>query len=86
MEHCLYTEPKWLQSLKARLCLQWGLPLQDRGGAVTMVFLNKICTHMVDIDYGKASLWVGNYDFWQQSSLLARELKQNENKKKEDKS
>lgn len=48
-------------------------------------FLNKICTHMVDIDYGKASLWVGNYDFWQQSSVLARELKQNENKKKEDK-
>jgi ATPase subunit of ABC transporter with duplicated ATPase domains len=48
-------------------------------------FLNKICTHMVDIDYGKANLWVGNYDFWQQSSLLARELKQNENKKKEDK-
>lgn len=48
-------------------------------------FLNKICTHMVDIDYGKASLWVGNYDFWQQSSQLARDLKSNENKKKEDK-
>lgn len=48
-------------------------------------FLNKICTHMVDIDYGKANLWVGNYDFWQQSSLLARDLKSNENKKKEDK-
>lgn len=48
-------------------------------------FLNKICTHMVDIDYGKANLWVGNYDFWQQSSLLARELRSNENKKKEDK-
>lgn len=48
-------------------------------------FLNKICTHMVDIDYGKANLWVGNYDFWHQSSQLARELKSNENKKKEDK-
>jgi ATPase subunit of ABC transporter with duplicated ATPase domains len=48
-------------------------------------FLNKICTHTVDVDYGKASLWVGNYDFWQQSSLLARDLKSNENKKKEDK-
>lgn len=48
-------------------------------------FLNKICTHMVDIDYGKANLWVGNYDFWYQSSQLARELKSNENKKKEDK-
>lgn len=48
-------------------------------------FLNKICTHMVDIDYGKANMWVGNYDFWQQSSQLARELRANENKKKEDK-
>lgn len=48
-------------------------------------FLNKICTHMVDIDGEKASLYVGNYDFWQQSSQLARELRANENKKKEDK-
>lgn len=48
-------------------------------------FLNKICTHVVDIDYGKASLWVGNYDFWSQSSQLARDLKSAENKKKEDK-
>lgn len=48
-------------------------------------FLNKICTHMVDIDYGKANLYVGNYDFWLQSSQLAMELKSNSNKKKEDK-
>lgn len=48
-------------------------------------FLNKICTHMVDIDYGKANMWVGNYDFWYQSSQLARDLRANENKKKEDK-
>ncbi len=48
-------------------------------------FLNKICTHMVDIDYGKANMWVGNYDFWLQSSQLARDLRSNENKKKEDK-
>lgn len=48
-------------------------------------FLNKICTHMVDIDYGKAQLYVGNYDFWQQSSALAQQLRSNENKKKEDK-
>lgn len=40
---------------------------------------------MVDIDYGKAQLYVGNYDFWLQSSELARELRSNENKKKEDK-
>ncbi len=48
-------------------------------------FLNKICTHTVDIDYGKASLWVGNYDFWYHSSQLARDLKAADNKKKEDK-
>ena len=40
---------------------------------------------MVDIDAGRASLWVGNYDFWHQSSILARDLRANENKKKEDK-
>lgn len=48
-------------------------------------FLNKICTHMVDIDGGKVNLYVGNYDFWYQSSQLALELRANENKKKEDK-
>lgn len=48
-------------------------------------FLNKICTHMVDIDYSKANLYVGNYDFWLQSSQLALELRSNDNKKKEDK-
>lgn len=48
-------------------------------------FLNKICTHMVDVDYGKAKLYTGNYDFWEQSSLLAQELRSNENKKREDK-
>ena len=48
-------------------------------------FLNKICTHMVDIDYAKAQVYVGNYDFWVQSSQLAMMLRANENKKKEDK-
>lgn len=48
-------------------------------------FLNKVCTHMVDIDFGKAKLFVGNYDFWKQSSELALRLRSNDNKKKEDK-
>lgn len=48
-------------------------------------FLNKVCTHMVDIDFGKVNLYVGNYDFWKQSSELALQLRSNENKKKEDK-
>ena len=48
-------------------------------------FLNQICTHIVDVDYGKAKLYTGNYDFWEQSSQLAQELRSNENKKREEK-
>ncbi|MBH1989259.1 MAG: ABC-F family ATP-binding cassette domain-containing protein [Myxococcaceae bacterium] len=48
-------------------------------------FLNKICTHTVDVDYGKAKLYTGNYDFWEQSSQLALELRSSENKKREEK-
>ncbi len=48
-------------------------------------FLNRICTHIADIDYGKIQLYVGNYDFWYQASQLALNQKRNENKKKEEK-
>ncbi|QXM06062.1 ABC-F family ATP-binding cassette domain-containing protein [Crassaminicella indica] len=48
-------------------------------------FLNKVCTHMVDIDFGKAKLFVGNYDFWYESSQLALKLMKEQNKKKEEK-
>ncbi len=48
-------------------------------------FLNKVCTHMVDIDFGKAKLFVGNYDFWYESSQLALRLMNDQNKKKEEK-
>ncbi len=48
-------------------------------------FLNKICTHMADIDYGKIQIYLGNYDFWYESSQLALQLVKNQNKKKEDK-
>ena len=48
-------------------------------------FLNKVCTHMVDIDFEKVKLFVGNYDFWYESSqLLLKQMKES-NKKKEDK-
>ena len=48
-------------------------------------FLNKVCTHIVDIDYGKMTLFVGNYDFWYESSqLLLKQIKE-QNKKKEEK-
>lgn len=48
-------------------------------------FLNKVCTHIVDIDYSKISLFVGNYDFWYQSSELIQKQMKEDNKKKEDK-
>lgn len=48
-------------------------------------FLNKVCTHTVDIDYSKMKLYVGNYDFWYESSQLALRQKQEQNKKKEEK-
>lgn len=48
-------------------------------------FLNKVCTHMVDIDFGKAKMFVGNYDFWYESSQLMLRLMKDQNKKKEEK-
>lgn len=48
-------------------------------------FLNKVCTHMVDIDFGKAKMFVGNYDFWYESSQLMSRLLKEQNKKKEEK-
>ncbi len=48
-------------------------------------FLNQVCTHMVDIDFGKIKMIVGNYDFWYESSQLALRLINDQNKKKEEK-
>ena len=48
-------------------------------------FLNKVCTHIADIDYGKIKLFVGNYNFWYESSQLMQELLRNQNKKIEQK-
>ena len=48
-------------------------------------FLNKVCTHTVDIDYRKIQVYAGNYDFWKESSTLARNLRAAENKRKEEK-
>jgi ATPase subunit of ABC transporter with duplicated ATPase domains len=47
-------------------------------------FLNKVCTHMADLDFGKIKLFVGNYDFWLESSQLAAKLQANANAKKEE--
>ncbi|MDP9740740.1 UNVERIFIED_ORG: ATPase subunit of ABC transporter with duplicated ATPase domains [Bacillus sp. B2I3] len=48
-------------------------------------FLNKVCTHIADLDFGKIKVYIGNYDFWYESSQLALKLTQDANKKKEEK-
>jgi len=64
--------------------------LMDYEGLVIVVahdryFLNTVCTHIVDIDYGKMKMYVGNYDFWYDSSQLIQRLLKEKNKKNEDK-
>jgi len=48
-------------------------------------FLNHVCTHIADVDFGKIQVYVGNYDFWYESSQLALKMAQEQNKKKEEK-
>ena len=48
-------------------------------------FLNKVCTHIADIDYGKIQLYAGNYDFWYESSQLMIKQMKEANRKKEEK-
>lgn len=48
-------------------------------------FLNQVCTHIADIDFGKIQMYVGNYDFWYESSQLAQKLMGDKNKKVEEK-
>ena len=64
--------------------------LMDYEGTVLVVshdryFLNNVCTHIVDIDYGKIKMYVGNYDFWYESSQLIQKLIKDQNKKAEQK-
>ena len=48
-------------------------------------FLNKVCTHICDVDYGKINLYAGNYEFWYESSQLALKQAKDQNKKSEQK-
>lgn len=64
--------------------------LADYEGTVIVVshdrhFLNDICTHIVDIDYGKVRLYVGNYEFWYESSQLMQRMLNDQKKKSEEK-
>ncbi|MDR2664881.1 MAG: ATP-binding cassette domain-containing protein [Oscillospiraceae bacterium] len=64
--------------------------LADYAGTVIVVshdryFLNTVCTHIVDIDFGKIKMYVGNYDLWYDASQLMQRLTREHNKKSEDK-
>ncbi len=64
--------------------------LFDYPGTVLVVshdrhFLNNVCTHIVDIDYGKIQMYVGNYEFWYESSQLVQRLLKAQNKRAEEK-
>ena len=64
--------------------------LLDYAGTVIVVshdrfFLNTVCTHIVDIDFGKIKMYVGNYDFWYDASQMMQKLTKEKNKKSEDK-
>lgn len=64
--------------------------LLDFYGTVIVVshdrhFLNTVCTHTVDIDFGKIKMYVGNYDFWYESSRLIQQMIKDQNRKNEDK-
>lgn len=48
-------------------------------------FLNTVCTHIVDVDYGKIKMYVGNYEFWYESSQMIQRMLKDQNKKSEDK-
>ena len=65
----------WLEGFLARFQNTLIVVSHDRH------FLNQVCTHIADIDYGKIRVFVGNYDFWCQASRLIQKQKQNENKK-----
>lgn len=87
-EILLLDEPTNNLDIKAIMWLQNFLDTFD--GIVIVVshdryFLNEVCTYMVDIDFGKAKMYAGNYDFWYESSQLAMQLMKDQNKKKEDK-
>ena len=65
------------------------LDYEDNGLVIVVChdrhFLNTVCTHIVDIDYGKIRMYVGNYDFWYESSQLMQNLIRSKNKRNEEK-
>ncbi|MEE4253048.1 MAG: ATP-binding cassette domain-containing protein [Desulfuromusa sp.] len=70
---------QWLEDFLARFQNTVIVVSHDRH------FLNQVCTHVADIDFGKITVYVGNYDFWYEASQLALHQKQEENRKVSDK-
>lgn len=70
---------QWLEDFLARFANTVIVVSHDRH------FLNQVCTHVADIDFGKITVYVGNYDFWYEASQLALKQKQDENRKVTDK-
>ena len=70
---------QWLEDFLARFANTVIVVSHDRH------FLNQVCTHVADIDFGKITVYVGNYDFWYEASQLALKQKQEENRKVTDK-
>lgn len=73
--HLDHKSVAWLEDFLARFQNTVIVVSHDRH------FLNQVCTHIADIDYGKIQVFVGNYDFWCQASRLIQKQKQNQNKK-----
>lgn len=74
-----YESVKWLEDFLASFPNIVLVVSHDRH------FLNQICTHMTDFDFGTVRIFFGNYDFWQESSQMALQMAKDANKKKEDK-
>lgn len=70
---------RWLENFLARFEGTVIVVSHDRH------FLNQVCTHIADIDFGKIQMYVGNYDWWYESSQLALRLTRDANKKTEEK-
>lgn len=77
--HLDYESIKWLENFLMNYENTVVIVSHDRH------FLNNVCTHIADLDFGKIQLYVGNYDFWYESSQLALKLSKDANKKKEEK-
>jgi ATPase subunit of ABC transporter with duplicated ATPase domains len=77
--HLDLTSIQWLEDFLSRFQNTVIVVSHDRH------FLNQVCTHVADIDFGKISVYVGNYDFWYEASQLSLKQKQDENRKVTDK-